>query len=129
MVDLPAPDSPISPITDKPMPAEPRGMAIFQIFANRAAAELQRLAAERAASEREAQLRLLVDNAMDAIVDFDDEFKVALMNPAARRVFGYADAQPLALDVRDLLSKPSQTSWRLNCSARTGSAMPNSATS
>jgi PAS domain S-box-containing protein len=99
----------VAVLDDKPMPDEPRSMAIFQIFANRAAAELQRLRAERAASEREAQLRLLVDNAMDAIVDFDDAFKVALMNPAARRVFGYSDAQQLAFDVRDLLSKPSRT--------------------
>ncbi len=98
----------VAVLDDKPMPSEPRSMAIFQIFANRAAAELQRLRAERAAAEREAQLRLLVDNAMDAIVDFDDEFQVALMNPAARRVFGYTDSQHVALDVRDLLSKASR---------------------
>src|SRR5450432_3857615 len=98
----------VAVLDDKPMPNEPRSMAIFQIFANRAAAELQRLQAERATTEREAQLRLLVDNAMDAIVDFDDEFKVALMNPAARRVFGYPDSQQLAFDVRDLLSTPSR---------------------
>jgi PAS domain S-box-containing protein len=98
----------VAVLDDKPMPSEPRSMAIFQIFANRAAAELQRLKAERAATEREAQLRLLVDNAMDAIVDFDHEFKVALMNPAARRVFGYSDSQQLAFDVRDLLAKASR---------------------
>jgi len=98
----------VAVLDDKPMPEEPRSMAIFQIFANRAAAELQRLQAEHVATEREAQLRLLVDNAMDAIVDFDDEFKVALMNPAARRVFGYPGAQQLGLDVRDLLSTPSR---------------------
>ncbi len=99
----------VAVLDDKPMPDEPRSMAIFQIFANRAAAELQRLAAERGVTEREAQLRLLVDNAMDAIVDFDDEFQVALMNPAARRVFGYSDSQQLGFDVRSLLSEPSRT--------------------
>jgi PAS domain S-box-containing protein len=98
----------VAVLDDKPMPSEPRSMAIFQIFANRAAAELQRLQAERAAAERETQLRLLVDNAMDAIVDFDAEFQVALMNPAARRIFGFAGEQQPALDVRDLLRKPSQ---------------------
>jgi len=99
----------VAVLDDKPMPHEPRSMAIFQIFANRASAELQRLQAERAAQEREAQLRLLVDNAMDAIVDFDEEFKVALMNPAARRVFGHTEVQPPAFDVRDLLSGSSRT--------------------
>ena len=98
----------VAVLDDKPMPEEPRSMAIFQIFANRAGAELLRLQAARAAAEREAQLRLLIDNAMDAIVDFDDQFQVALMNPSARRVFGYSDAQPQALDVRHLLSQASQ---------------------
>jgi PAS domain S-box-containing protein len=98
----------VAVLDDKPMPEEPRSMAIFQIFANRAGAELQRLRAERAAAEREAQLRLLVDNAMDAIVDFDEQFQVALMNPAARRVFGYSDTQAPEFDVRELLSKASR---------------------
>jgi PAS domain S-box-containing protein len=98
----------IAVLDDKPMPREPRSAAIFQIFANRAAAELQRLQAERAAAEREAQLRLLVDNAMDAIVNFDEDFIVALMNPAARRAFGFSDENGPILDVRDLLTKPSR---------------------
>jgi PAS domain S-box-containing protein len=98
----------VAVLDDKPMPEEPRSMAIFQIFANRAAAELQRLRAERAVNEREAQLRLLLDNAMDAIVDFDDEYEVALMNPAARRIFGFADSPQPVVDVRDLLSKHSR---------------------
>src|SRR6185295_19509701 len=97
----------VAVLDDKPMPEEPRSMAIFQIFANRAGAELQRLQAARAVSEREARLRLLLDNAMDAIVDFDDEFQVALMNPAARRAFGYSETEQLALDARDLLTNPS----------------------
>jgi PAS domain S-box-containing protein len=98
----------VAVLDDKPMPSEPRSMAIFQIFANRAAAELRRLQAERATAEREAQLRLLVDNAMDAIIDFDDGFRVALMNPAARRIFGYPDSAELGTDVRELLSVPSR---------------------
>src|SRR6187549_3864571 len=40
-------------IDDKPLPAEPNSLAIFQIFANRAAAELQRLEAEQVVEERE----------------------------------------------------------------------------
>ena len=98
----------VAVLDDKPMPAEPRSAAIFQIFANRAAAELQRLQAERATVEREVQLRSLVDNAMDAIVDFDEDFRVALMNPAARRVFGYEISEAATLDVRELLSKHSR---------------------
>ncbi len=95
-------------LDDKPMPQEPNGMAMFQIFANRAAAELQRLQAERATKEREAQLRLLLDGAMDAIVDFDDHFRVALMNPAAERIFSRVSAPSDYLDVRELFGAESR---------------------
>jgi PAS domain S-box-containing protein len=90
------------------MPSEPRGMAIFEIFANRAAAELQRLSAERALVEREAQLRSLLDGVLDAIIDFDETFRVALMNPAAERVFGRDVAAAAGLDVRDLFGDDSR---------------------
>src|SRR5262249_58933522 len=90
-------------LDDKPMPAEPRATAIFQIFAHRAAAELRRLRAERAIREREAQLSRLLGSAMDAIVVLDDELRVALMNPAAQRVFGCAQAPPIGRDFHELL--------------------------
>jgi PAS domain S-box-containing protein len=103
-------------LDDKVMPAEPRYMAIFQIFANRAAAELERLEAERAVHEREARLRLLLDGAMDAIVDFDGGFRVALMNPAARRIFGCPEQSALPADVRSLLADASRQRLEL-CAA------------
>jgi PAS domain S-box-containing protein len=72
----------------KPMPPMPETVALFEIFAGRAAAELQRLRAERQVREREAQLGGLVDSAMDAIVRLDGELRVAAVNPAAERTFG-----------------------------------------
>jgi GAF domain-containing protein len=51
-----------------PMPAREENIALFEIFAERAAAELRRLRVERAVREREAQLAGLVDSAMDAIL-------------------------------------------------------------
>mgnify|MGYP001555348456 CR=1 FL=1 len=57
----------------KPMPEEPRLLAIFQIFAARASAELRRLRAEAGVREREAQLDELVSGAMDAIVQLEAE--------------------------------------------------------
>ena len=95
-------------LDDKPMPSEPRGIAIFEIFANRAAAELQRLQAERALVEREAQLRSLLDGVLDAIIDFDEGFGVALMNPAAERVFGRSAVAGAGLDVRTLFGDDSR---------------------
>jgi len=90
-------------LDDKPMPPEPQATALFRVFASRATAELQRLAAERAVREREVQLSELVESAMDAVVNFDQDFRVVLLNRAARAAFvcPSADAE---LDVRDLFT-------------------------
>ena len=91
-------------LDDRPMPADPRHIAIFQIFAHRAAAELSRLRAERAVREREAQLTRLLESAMDAIVMLDAELAVTLMNPAAERAFGDPGRTPIGRDFRDFLT-------------------------
>ncbi len=71
----------------RPMPAESRIEAIIRIFAARAASELQRLQAESATRERELKLRRLVDSAMDAIIELDEDLRVTRINPAAEKVF------------------------------------------
>jgi PAS domain S-box-containing protein len=77
----------------RPMPAEPRTQALFQIFAARAAAELRRLRAEAQVREREEKLGRLVGSAMDAIVELDRHLRVTQMNPAAEKIFGCAPAE------------------------------------
>ncbi|HKA31569.1 MAG TPA: sigma 54-interacting transcriptional regulator [Candidatus Binatia bacterium] len=74
----------------RPMPAEPRAEALFQIFAARAAAEMRRLGAEAQVRERERKLGRLVGSAMDAIVELDQDLKINQMNPAAEKIFGCA---------------------------------------
>ncbi len=71
----------------RPLPAEPRIVAIFRIFAARAAAELQRLCCEAELREREDKLSRLVDSAMDAIVELDLGFRAGRMNSAAEKAF------------------------------------------
>ena len=72
----------------KPLPEQAQCVAVFRIFAARAAAEMQRLRAEENVREREAQLGRLVASAMDAIVQVDGACRVRLINPAAEAVFG-----------------------------------------
>jgi len=76
----------------RPMPAEPRTQALFQIFAARAGAELRRLQAEAQVRERERKLGRLVGSAMDAIIELDRHLKITQMNPAAEKAFGCAPA-------------------------------------
>jgi PAS domain S-box-containing protein len=77
-------------LDSKPVPGEARYMALFRIFGDRAAAEMSRLRAEAELREREAQLRRLVDGALDAIIEFDDRLDIRLANPAARTLFAGA---------------------------------------
>jgi PAS domain S-box-containing protein len=79
---------------------------VFRIFAARAAAELRRLRAEAQVREREEKLGLLVDSAMDAIVELDHACRVLRMNAAALKVFGCVPEQAAGHDLgRFLLSE------------------------
>ncbi len=56
----------------KPLPGDDRILSLFQIFANRAVAEMRRLRLENELREGEEKLARLVDGAMDAIVELDE---------------------------------------------------------
>ncbi len=74
-------------LDNRPMPAEPQLYELFDLFAARAVAELRRLRAESATREREAQLSLLLDTAMDAILVLDEKFSITRLNPRATELF------------------------------------------
>jgi PAS domain S-box-containing protein len=100
-----------------PLPPEPRLTAVFQIFAARAAAELQRIRTEAEVREREQKLGLLVDSAMDAIVDLDGSLRITRLNPAAERLLQTRGAEAvgtefsawLAADARAMLPRLVET--------------------
>ncbi len=77
----------VAVIDRRPIPEDQRVLAIFRIFAARATAEMRRVHAEKKVLDREEKLRRLIDSAMDAIIEFDADFKVTRMNPAAEQVF------------------------------------------
>jgi PAS domain S-box-containing protein len=77
----------------QPLPPDERVLAIFQIFANRARAEMRRLRLEAELREREQRLGLLVGSAMDGIVELDAGLRITLMNAAAEKVFGCGAGQ------------------------------------
>jgi PAS domain S-box-containing protein len=72
----------------KVMPADPRAIALFEIFVARAAAEIRRLKAENEIHNCERQLSTLLETAMDAILVLDSDLHVIRINQAAARVFG-----------------------------------------
>lgn len=92
-------------IDDKPMPEKPNNEAIFHIFAARAAAELQRLNAEKEIEDKEKKLRTLVNSAMDGIIDLDHNFIIRMMNPAAEKLFQCELLKTVGNNFLDLLSE------------------------
>jgi len=78
----------IAVVDVRPMPAEKRLVSLFEIFANRAGAEMRRLRLESDLSERQEKLGRLIDSAMDAIVELDGDMRITLMNAAAEKIFG-----------------------------------------
>ncbi len=72
----------------RPMPPEPKLLYTFQIFAARAAAELERLRFERMLQESEARFRDLFDEAPIAYVHEDLESRFISANRTALRILG-----------------------------------------
>jgi transcriptional regulator with GAF, ATPase, and Fis domain len=71
----------------RPLPADPRILTLFQLFANRARSEMRRLRLEAELRDSREELAGLVDGAMDAIVELDAALRVTRMNPAAEKLF------------------------------------------
>ncbi len=75
-------------LNDQPMPEEPRRLYIFRIFAARAAAEMQRLRAERRLRESDQRYRDLFEEAPIAYVHEDLESRFISANRAALLILG-----------------------------------------
>jgi PAS domain S-box-containing protein len=69
------------------MPEISRNMAIFSIFAERAASELRRLRVDLQLRNHEEQLSRLFNSAMDAIIEMDPDLIITQVNPAAQQLF------------------------------------------
>jgi PAS domain S-box-containing protein len=93
----------LSVLDTKPLPADPRLLSLFEIFAARAAAEQRRLRREQEIRAREEELSVLLDSAMDAVVVFDADGGIARVNPAAEKLFGCTAEDLLGENLRDFL--------------------------
>ncbi len=85
-------------LDNKPLADDERVATLFRIFTARASAELRRMRAAEQLEASEAKFRRLVESAMDAIIEFDQDFAVTHCNQAAMRLFGCEDhcEQPLS---------------------------------
>ena len=93
----------LSVLDTKVLPAEPRLISLFEIFAARAAAEQRRLRQETELRVREEELTALLESAMDAVVVLDAAGDMTRVNPAAERLFGCTAEDLLGENLREFL--------------------------
>jgi formate hydrogenlyase transcriptional activator len=98
----------LSVVNKRPFPREPRGVALMRIFADRAAAELQRLRAEAALREREERYRDLYDEAPIAYQSVGVDGRIRSANSRAAELFGYTMNQLIGRPVFDLMADTSE---------------------
>ena len=77
----------------RPMPAEPRLLFIFRIFAMRAAVELERLRVEKQLVESERRYRDLYEEAPNAYVSVGRDLRLINVNRRATQLLGYSAAE------------------------------------
>jgi len=73
----------------RPLREESRTFKIFQIFAARASAELQRLRAEKDIRKREEKYRRIVETAREGFVLLDRDYKITDVNEMYCKMTGY----------------------------------------
>jgi PAS domain S-box-containing protein len=77
-----------SALDTKSIDLQPDLEAVFRIFADRAAAELNRLCVESAIRESELRFSGLFESAMDSIIEMDGQFRIQRANSSAASLFG-----------------------------------------
>ena len=93
----------LSVLDTKRLPADPRLISLFEIFAARAAAEQRRLRHEMEVHVREEELSALLNSAMDAVVVLNATGGITRVNPAAERLFGCTAEDLCGENLREFL--------------------------
>ena len=57
-------------------------------------------------AEAEERMRSVLNHVVDGIITIDENGRVESFNPAAERIFGYAAAEVIGLNVRMLMPEP-----------------------
>ena len=74
-------------LDNKPMQELPETFAIFKLFASRATAEIRRLYYEKMIVESQGKLNRLINGTGEAMIEFNDTFKITQVNQAASQTF------------------------------------------
>jgi formate hydrogenlyase transcriptional activator len=89
---------------ERPLPAEPRRLFIFRIFAARAAVELERMRVEKQLVESERRYRELYEEAPNAYVAIGIDRRLQSVNHRATQLLGESAAELIDRPVLDLFA-------------------------
>lgn len=101
----------LSVVDRSPLPEDDEVLALFRIFAARAAAERKRLDAEAALREREEKLARVFEGTMDAIIELDGDLRITQFNAAAAEIFGCPTEYAEGGKFVDLLSPDAEAAF------------------
>jgi len=73
----------------------------------------ERLKADEALRQSEQRMRLLLENALDAVVELDDQGKIRTWNRQAETTFGWQAAETIGQNFNDLVSPEQERAERL----------------
>jgi sigma-B regulation protein RsbU (phosphoserine phosphatase) len=104
----------LSVLDRRPMPEKPRALALFRIFAARAAAEHQRLLAESAVRESEEKYRRIVETAEEGFLLMDKDLIIAEVNDAYCRMTGHTREAIIGRPVLDFVTDQSRQFLTIN---------------
>src|SRR5262249_11389774 len=88
---------------ERPMPAEPRRLSLFQIFAARATAELERLRAEQRLREGEARYRDLFEKAPIGYLTVGTDLRILNVNRRVTEMLGYPVEELVGAQIHSFL--------------------------
>src|SRR5262249_5592242 len=98
----------------RPMPEEPRRLAVFRIFGARAAAELQRVRLERALAESERRFRDLFEEAPIGYVYEDTDTRFLSANRAFQQMLGLRPEEVTSTMGLSLVAPTEETQTRVH---------------
>ena len=97
----------LSALDTKYLELPPDLESVFRIFADRAAAELNRVRAESGVRESEQRFSGVFESAMDAIFETDAQFRIQRANSSAASIFGFTAAELVNRELMALLTPAS----------------------
>ena len=96
----------ISVVDSKPMSDTTRSLEILEIFGARAAAEMERIKAERRLESAQQKLALHARQTPLGVIEWNTNFEVVEWNRSAEKIFGFSRGEALGRHAKELIVPP-----------------------